>query len=162
MRLLELCCGENQSWSIAGRQLGFECVTLDWNENCGADLVMDVRDFKCEGYYDVVCASPDCRELSHARSSPGNMEFADSVAKACIHIILHYVSLGAVGILENPLCALEKRPYMQEYEDRKHVIDYCKYSGEKPANYELVVASLQSLKDWLPYRKATNMDVWRQ
>ena len=64
---------------------------------------MDVRDFKYEGYYDIVCASPDCKELSNARSwSAGNVEFADSVAKACIDIILHYVSLGATGILENP------------------------------------------------------------
>ena len=81
MKLLELCCGENKSWSKAGRELGFECVTLDWNEKCGADLQMDVRDFKCEGYYDVVCASPDCRELSRARNAPGNLEFADSVAQ---------------------------------------------------------------------------------
>ena len=117
MKLLELCCGENKSWSKAGREQGFQCTTLGWNRECMPDICMDVRDFVCSGYYDIVCASPDCKEFSHARSwSPGDVEFADSVARKRIAIILYYVSLGARGRLENPRCALEKRPFMQEYE----------------------------------------------
>ena len=149
-------CGENKSWSEAGRLLGFECVTLDWK--CAADLQIDVRDFKCEGYYDIVCASPDCKELSNARSwTPGNLKFADSVAQACINIILHYVSLGATGILENPKGALERRDYMKQYDHLKCTVDYCQYSGDKPAGYEPTVASRQYLEDWFPYRKRTNI-----
>ena len=84
MKLLELCCGENSSWSKAGRALGYECTTLDWNPQCGADFVRDVRDYEDpEGYYDIVAASPDCRELSRARSKKGNAEFADEVCRAC-------------------------------------------------------------------------------
>ena len=45
MRLLELCSGENSSWSKAGRALGYECTTLDWNPKCGADIIMDVRNY---------------------------------------------------------------------------------------------------------------------
>ena len=73
MRLLELCCGENQSWSKAGRALGFECVTLDWERRCAPDLCMDVRQFRPEehGDFQIVCASPDCRELSQARRAHG-------------------------------------------------------------------------------------------
>ena len=85
MRLLELCCGENSSWSKAGRALGYECTTLDWNSKVSPDILMDVRDYVApEGYFGIVAASPDCRELSRARRKKGNVECADDVAQACV------------------------------------------------------------------------------
>ena len=88
MRLLELCCGENSSWSKAGRELGFQCTTLDWNEKVSPEICMDVRDYVApEGYYDVISASPDCRELNRARGSiRGDAKFADEVAQACVRL----------------------------------------------------------------------------
>ena len=50
LKLLEACAGENQSWSKAGRALGFECTTLDWNTKIpGIDLYEDVRTFEPTG-----------------------------------------------------------------------------------------------------------------
>ena len=50
-------------------------------------ITMDVRDYEApEGYYDIVAASPDCRELSRARSKKGNAEFADQVCQACVRL----------------------------------------------------------------------------
>ena len=107
MRLLEVCSGENSSWSKAGRALGYECTTLDWNPKCGADITMDVREYEApECYYDIVAASPDCRELSRARSKKGDAEFADEVCRACVRLCSQ---AKVLGVLENPLGALDRR-----------------------------------------------------
>ena len=69
------------------------CVTLDWDWRCAPDLCMDVREFRPEdyGHFDIVAASPDCRELPQARRAHGRKrgdeEFADSVGQACVTII---------------------------------------------------------------------------
>ena len=56
MKLLEACAGENQSWSTAGRALGYECTTLDYNTKIpNIDLYQDVRTFEPTEDYDVVC-----------------------------------------------------------------------------------------------------------
>ena len=126
MRLLEACAGENQCWSRAGRALGYECTTLDWNTKIpNIDLYQDVRTFEPTEDYDVVCCSPDCREISRARSNKGDQAYADEVGKACVRLCLRAAARGGIGILENPQGALERRPFMQEYEGLKHTIDYC-------------------------------------
>ena len=100
--------------------MGYECTTLDWNPKCGADIVKDVRDYVApEGYFDIVAASPDCRELSRARSKKGNAEFADEVCQACVRLCSQ---AKALGVLENPLGALDRREWIQELEARKHVV----------------------------------------
>ena len=99
MRLLEVCCGENSSWSKAGRALGYECTTLDWSEKVSPDICMDVRDYAPEGDFDIVAASPDCRELSRARSKKGNAAFADEVCQACLRLCSQ---AKVLGVLENP------------------------------------------------------------
>ena len=155
MRLLELCCGENHSWSRAGRALGYECTTLDWNPKCGADIIKDVRDYEApEGYYDIVAASPDCRELSRARSMKGNAEFADEVCRACVRLCSQ---AKVLGVLENPLGALDRREWMKELEARKHVVDYCMYSGPRPDDFKVTTAGKQELREWFPYRKRTTL-----
>ena len=155
MRLLELCCGENSSWSKAGRALGYQCTTLDWNPKCGADITMDVRDYVApEGYFDIVAASPDCRELSRARSKKGNAEFADQVCQACVRLCSQ---AKVLGILENPLGALDRREWMQELEARKHVVDYCMWSGPRPGDFQVTTAKQQQLHEWFPYRKRTTL-----
>ena len=165
MRLLEICCGENKSWSAAGRALGFECVTLDWNARCAPDLCMDVRGFRPEehGEFQVVAASPDCRELSQARRADqkkGSEEFADSVGQACVSIIQFHVARGAVGILENPQQSLPKRPWMRQYAHLSRVVDYCMYSGPRPADFDGSIPSKQNLSDWFPMRKPTTIIIF--
>ena len=158
---------ENESWSKAGRALGFQCVTLDWSARCSPDLCMDVRHFWPEGngHFDIVCASPDCKELSQARSqAPGSKRgdeaFADSVGKACVSIIEHYVARGAVGILEHPAHALPKRPWMRKYDHLGRVVDYCMYSGPRPADFDGSKPCRQKLEDWFPARKPTALYVF--
>ena len=161
MRLLELCCGENHSWSKAGRALGFQCTTLDWESKCQADLRMDVRHFWPEGngHFDIVCASPDCAELSQARRAHGCKEgdesFADSVGQACVSIIQHYVTRGGIGLLENPEQALPKRPWMRNYDHLGRVVDYCMWSSPRPADFDGSRPCQQKLCDWFPARKPT-------
>ena len=119
MKLLEACAGENQSWSKAGRALGFECTTLDYNTQIpGIDLYEDVRTFEPTEEYDVVCCSPDCREISRARSKKGDQAYADEVGEACVRLCLRAAARGGVDILENPQGALERRPFMQQYEGK--------------------------------------------
>ena len=164
MKLLEACAGENQSWSKAGRALGYECLTLDWNKRiAGIDFYEDVRTFAAEERdtdYDVICCSPDCREISRARSKKGDHEFSDEVGWACVQMCLRAAARGAIGIIENPQGALERRPFMREYEGLKHTVDYCMWSGERPIGYVPGPAGKQYLGDWFPMRKRTNIWVF--
>ena len=118
LKLLEICARENHSWSKAGRELGMECTTLDWNPKCGADTCMDVRDYVLpEGQFDIICASPDCAEISRARSwKLGDVSFADEVARACVNLCSQAKLLG---VLENPFGALDEREWMSDIEAKK-------------------------------------------
>ena len=99
MKLLEACAGENQSWSRAGRALGYECTTLDWNTKIpNIDLYQDVRTFEPTEDYDVVCCSPDCREISRARSKKGDQAYADEVGCVCACAQLHGEALASSRI----------------------------------------------------------------
>ena len=166
MRLLELCSGQNESWSQAGRALGFECVTLDWDPHCPADLCMDVREFRPEehGEFQIVACSPDCKELSQARKAHGCVKgdegFADSVGQACVRIINHYVARGGIGILKNPAQALPKRPWMRKYAHLKRVVDYCMWSGLRPPDFDGSAPCKQKLEEWFPSRKPTAIYVF--
>ena len=85
-KLLELCCGENSSWSKAAKELGYETTTVDWNEKVCPDICCDVRDLQVpEGFYDVICASPDCREFRARSDKTGDVDFA-SVLMACVRL----------------------------------------------------------------------------
>ena len=110
---------------------------LDYNTQIpGIDLYEDVRTFEPTEDYHVVCCSPDCREISRARSMKGDVAYADSVGEACVRLCLRAAARGGVGILENPQGALERRPFMRKYEGLKHTVDYCMWSGERPTGYE--------------------------
>ena len=63
--LLELFCGENRSWSKCAEQRGYHCITLDMNPKCGADICVDLLQWRyTRGLaglrIDAVAASPDC------------------------------------------------------------------------------------------------------
>ena len=105
-RLLELCCGENQSISTVARELGWDCVSLDWNKKTNPTICCDVREFDPaeHGRFDLAWASPDCREISQNRQAkPGDVEFSDSVSKKCVELLCWYRDhQGARCWLENP------------------------------------------------------------
>ncbi len=50
LKLLELCCGENQSTSKVARVLGWETLTLDSNPDCHPGVVADIRCWNYEQY----------------------------------------------------------------------------------------------------------------
>ena len=158
-KLLELCCGENSSWSVAAKELGFETTRLDWDKKVCPDICCDVRDLEVpEDFYDVICASPDCRELSRARSwKKGDVDFTDSVVMACARLCQ---KARCLGVLENPLGAVDSRECMKEFEADKHIVDYCMYSGSKPDDFVLATAHKQQLHDWFPYRKRSTIYTW--
>ena len=158
-KILELCCGENSSWSKAGEELGYECTRLDWNEKVCPDICCDVRDYVLpEGQFDIIAASPDCRELSRARSwKLGNVQLAKSVVMACVNLCR---KAKCLGVLENPLGAADSLECMREFEAKKYVVDYCMYSGGRPENFEVTTAKKQQLQDWFPYRKRSSLWVW--
>ena len=98
-RCLELCCGENSSWSQAAKELGYETTRVDWN---------DVRDLEVpEGFYDVICASPDCRDFRKT----------GDVLEACVRLCKKAKCLGV----------LESSREIKDIQATK--VDYCMYSG---------------------------------
>ena len=125
-----------------------ECTTLDWNPKCGPDICMDVRDYVApEGYYDIVAASPDCKELSRARSFKGNVEFADEAAEACVSLCSQ---AEVLGILENPYGALNRREWIKELDAKKYVVDYCMYSGPRPEIFKVTTAKKATIRRMVP------------
>ena len=51
-----------------------------------------------------------------ARSKKGDQAYADEVGERCVRLYLRAAARGGIGILENPQGALERRPFMQQYE----------------------------------------------
>ena len=107
-RCLELCCGENSSWSKAAKELGYETTRVDWNEKVCPDILCDVRDLEVpEGFYDVICASLDCRDFRKT----------SDVLKACVRLCKKAKCLGV----------LESSREIKDIQATK--VDYCMYSG---------------------------------
>ena len=103
MRALEICAGENASFSKAARSMGFETTTVDCNPACRADIIADVRtwDFKAfpPDYFDVVWASPPCQQMSICNSSKPGLETADEVSQRILEICAYF---NAYAFVENP------------------------------------------------------------
>ena len=107
-RCLELCCGENSSWSQAAKELGYETTRVDCDEKVCPDIWCDVRDLEVpEGFYDVICASPDCRDFRKT----------GDVLKACVRLCKKAKCLGV----------LESSRERKDLQATK--VDYCMYSG---------------------------------
>ena len=128
MRTLEICSGENASFSSVARGLGFETLTIDCNPRCGADVCEDIRtwDYKAfpPDYFAVVWASPLCDQMSICNSSKPGLETADEVSKKILEICAYF---NAYAFVENPYSA---RPHMSEYKDFLRVVNYCTYSED--------------------------------
>ena len=135
-RCLELCCGEKSSWSRAAKELGYETTRVDCDEKVCPDIWCDVRDLEVpEGFYDVICASLDCRDFRKT----------SDVLKACVRLCK---KAKCLGVLESG--AADSRECMKEFQATK--VDYCMYSGPDDSHKQLY--------DWFPYRKHTNIYTW--
>ena len=145
-RLLELCCG-SKSVSKYFEAQGWECVTVDIDKKFEPTIIADVRDIDPPntwkaGEFDVVWCSPPCTFFSIARSrAPRDFRSADQIVIACWDIIRHLISDTTKNVfwfMENPATGyLKTRPYMQEFEEEKKTLCYCKYG--------------------CPYKKSTNI-----
>ena len=145
-RLLELCCG-SKSVSKYFEAQGWECITVDIDKKFEPTIIADVRSIDPPntwkaGEFDVVWCSPPCTFFSIARSrAPRDFRSADQIVIACWDIIRHLISDTTKNVfwfMENPATGyLKTRPYMQEFEEEKKTLCYCKYG--------------------CPYKKSTNI-----
>ena len=115
MRTLEVCSGENASFTSVARELGYETLTLDCNPRCGADVCEDIRtwDYKAfpPDYFAVVWVSPPCDQMSICNSSKPGLETADEVSRKILEICAYFT---AYAFVENPiLCAAAPPPYVR-------------------------------------------------
>lgn len=61
MRLLDLCCGRK---GVSRQFPGWDITTVDINPKFQPDIVADVNSLHLEGEFDLVWASPVCKEYS--------------------------------------------------------------------------------------------------
>ena len=153
MKTLEICSGENASFTRVAMELGYETLTLDCNPRCAADVCEDIRtwDYKAypPDYFAVVWASPPCDQMSICNSSKPGLETADEVTCKILEICEYFT---AYAFVENPYSALPRRPHMSEFRDSLRVVNYCTYSedgdvfpyAKKTAVYDL------SQSPWIP------------
>ena len=115
MRTLEICSGENASFSRVARELGYETLTVDCNPRCGADVCEDIRTWNYKAYlpdyFAVVWASPPCDQMSICNSSKPGLEMADEVSKKIWEICEYF---NAYAFVENPiLCVAAPPPHVR-------------------------------------------------
>ena len=163
MKVLELFSGENSSLATTARSLGQETTTLDFSPKCGADICEDIRtwDYESHPTPDFCWASPDCRETSKVRRQSGDVCFADEVGRRTVLILRHFAARGCLCVMENPSGALGNRPWLRELVAqgvaRLAKVNYCKYSDERPENFTPTSAGKQTLGQWYPYAKLTDL-----
>ena len=126
-------------------------VTVDVDAKTEPTHCVDVRSWKptyAKGYFDLIWASPPCDQYSRANTTGiRDLEYADSVAKACLRLIQELKPKAFV--VENPLGLLRERQFMIPW-NRFHVpVTYCKYGFDYMKETDLwtnVDVSLQHCK----------------
>ena len=134
MRSLEICSGENASFSTVAKEFGFATTTLDCNPACKADIIENVLAWDYTAfppdYFAVVWASPPCDQMSICNCKKPGLLTADTVAKKVLEICEFFRLGGAYVYVENPIAALPRRPHMREYHPFLKQINYCSYSAD--------------------------------
>lgn len=152
LRVLDLCSG-GKSMSKALRSLcpHAKIVTVDVDAKTNPTHCADVRTWKpayVPGYFDLIWASPPCDQYSRANTTGiRDLEYADSVAKACLQLIRELKPKAFV--VENPLGMLRERDFMMQWHQFHIPVTYCKYGFDYMKETDLwtnVDVSLQHCK----------------
>ena len=131
--LLELYSGSG-SISAAFRRHGWQTITVDNDERCGADICMDILQFQPAVHLppgttvDLLWMSPPCTMYSTARRCWGppteeQLNLADSMVRKALEVA---EELGSPFLLENPATGDLKRRGILDHLN-KVLVDYCKY-----------------------------------
>ena len=140
LRVLELFSGM-ECISNAFRERGHECFTVDWNERFPSSLHKDISKLKLSDIPwkpDVVFCGTDCTTYSvaaishHRHKNPitGNLDPISDKARFADDMNRHVKDLireiqPKVVIWENPVGALRKMDFMQEY--IRNETTYCQW-----------------------------------
>ena len=130
--MLEMFSGAGRLARAFG-ELGWETVTLDSSERCGADICCTIIDWDYSEMelFDHIHMSPPCTEFSQAKTR--GARDIDSATRICLATLIAARALlrpGGTWSMENPasgMWALHKQPFMAEYNLRRHEITYCNY-----------------------------------
>jgi len=152
LRVLDLCSG-GKSISKALRTLcpHAKIITVDTDDKTEPTHCVDVRSWKPNynpGYFDLIWASPPCDQYSRANTTGiRDLEYADSVAMACLRLIQKLKPKAFV--VENPLGLLRERGFMVPWNQFHVPVTYCKYGFDYMKETDLwtnVDVSLQHCK----------------
>lgn len=152
MTVLELFSG-TECISDGFRDKGFDCFTIDWDEQFPSSMHCDIGQLKIEDlpeefrHPDVVFMAPDCRTYSLAAVSKhrkknhdtGNLDPISENAKMCDEVNQHTLELlrelnPKVWWIENPRACLQNMTWMRPYNEYKHTITYCQYMTDVPVD----------------------------
>ena len=132
MRILELYCGYNHSFSKWAREKGHTAVTVDSEPRTNPDILADMMtwDYKAAdlGNIDMLWASPPCRCYSIARTrkktTPEEYVASNALVNKALEII-DYVK-PRFWVIENPQTGLLKdQGILDEFEFCD--VDQCMY-----------------------------------
>ena len=102
-------------------------ISVDFCKKYNPTHCVDILEFDYKQYdhFDVIWASPNCKEYSRAKATGvRNLEFADSLVKKSLEIIDYFKP--KYWFIENPWTGLLKtREFMKELEYYR--VDYCCY-----------------------------------
>ena len=93
-RVLELFSGSGSLTRFCNQMPEmFETVRLDIDPRTAPDILVSILDwdYTRESHFDIIWASPDCREYSIAHcTSPRDLESADKLVRRTLEIIAHF------------------------------------------------------------------------
>lgn len=144
MKVLELFSGYECISNAFRKVKGVECFTIDWDERFPSSMHCDISKLKLEDlpeefrHPDVVFIGTDCTSYSvaaiskHRRKNPetGNLDPISEKARFADTMNRHVKDLlkemqPKVVIWENPVGALRKMDFMQEY--IRNTTTYCQW-----------------------------------
>ena len=127
-RVLELFSGSGSLTRFCSQMPElFETVRLDIDPRTAPDILMSILDwdYTRESHFDIIWASPDCREYSIAHSkTPRDLGKADMLVRRTLEIIAHFQP--KVWFIENPQTGLLKSRYFMGGIPF-HDVTYCMY-----------------------------------
>ena len=133
MRTLDLFCG-TKSFSKVAEQAGYETYTLDILEKFKPTFLVDLMDWDYKqfptGYFDIIWASPNCKDYSVLNFLSGkekDLTQSNNLVKRTLEIIEYFNP--TYWFLENPQTGLLKHQEFMEWLPFDDV-DYCKYGFE--------------------------------